>query len=58
MKEMFLQFERFLYETTVRYSTSTGLPMSEVIQAIGIANVSSPCPLCLPIANEIPVFFS
>lgn len=54
---MFLQFERFLYETTVRYSTSTGLPMSEVIQAIGIANVSSPCPLCLPIANEIPVFF-
>ncbi|WP_075072943.1 RHS repeat-associated core domain-containing protein [Longilinea arvoryzae] len=49
--------ERFLYETAVRYSTSTGLPMSEVIQAIGIANVSGPCPLCLPIANEIPIFF-
>lgn len=49
--------ERFLYETAVRYSTGTGLPMSEVIQAIGIANVSGPCPLCLPIANEIPIFF-
>lgn len=49
--------ERFLYETAVRYSTSTGLPMSEVIQAIGIANVGGSCSLCLPIANEIPIFF-
>jgi len=51
-----LHVERFLYETAVNIAESAGMPVSEVIKAIGIANVNGPCPVCQGIV-EIPIFF-
>ncbi len=51
-----LHVERFLYETAANIAESGGMSVSEVIKAIGIANVNGPCPVCQGIV-EIPIFF-